>query len=137
MSELFVSVRLIGDVRFCGDKQVVDKIFELNPVMNDIYPGETRYILEAMHLYRAKGEIFDLSGEPPKRRRFSFGGAEVSPCGYKITSECTACGMCLEVCPVNVISEGAIYEIDREHCLECGACAEICPERAVEQAGGL
>jgi uncharacterized pyridoxamine 5'-phosphate oxidase family protein/NAD-dependent dihydropyrimidine dehydrogenase PreA subunit len=137
MNDMYVSVRLVGGIQFCEDKRVVDKIFDLNPMMNDLYPGEKRYILEGIHLYNGKGEIFDLSTEPPKRERFSFGGAKASPCGYTITSECTACGICQEVCPVNVISEGDVYRIDREHCLECGNCQEACPENAITPAIGL
>ena len=137
INEKYVSVRLVGDVKFSEDKLVVDKIFDLNPMMNDLYPGEKRYVLEGIHLYKGKGEIFDLSTEPPKRQRFCFGGAKVSPCGYTITNECTACGMCEEKCPVNVILEGDIYKIDNEHCLECGSCLEVCPENAIEPAKGL
>jgi len=137
MNEKYVSVRLVGDVKFCEDKLVVDKIFDLNPMMNALYPGEKRYVLEGIHLYEGKGEIFDLSTEPPKRQRFSFGGVRLSPCGYTITSDCTACGICQEACPVNVISEGDVYQIDNERCLECGSCLEVCPENAIEPAKGL
>jgi uncharacterized pyridoxamine 5'-phosphate oxidase family protein len=137
MNEKYVSVRLVGDIRFCRDKRVVDKIFERNPMMNDLYPGESRYVLEGIHLYRGRGEIFDLSTEPPLRQRFAFGGAHVKPPGYRITDACIACGVCRETCPVDVISEGDVYRIDGTHCLECGLCQEVCPEDAVEPAGGL
>ena len=137
MNEQYVSVRLVGDVTFCEDKGVVDKAFDLNPIMNDLYPGEKRYVLEGIHLYKGKGEIFDLSTEPPNRLRFSFGGATVNPSGYNITNECTACGICKDACPVDVITEGDIYQIDRTHCLECGTCLEVCPVDAVEPAIGL
>ncbi len=137
MNEKFVSARLVGDVTFCEDKSVVDKAFDLNPVMNDLYPGEKRYVLEGIHLYKGKGEIFDLSTEPPNRQRFSFGGAKFNPIGYSITDKCTACGICQEACPVDVITEGDIYQIDSAHCLECGSCMEVCPEDAIEPARGL
>ncbi|HOO90748.1 MAG TPA: 4Fe-4S binding protein [Syntrophales bacterium] len=137
MNEQYVSVRLVGDVMFCEDRSVVDKSFDLNPIMNELYPGEKRYILEGIHLYRGKGEVFDLSTEPPARERFSFGGATVNPCGYRITDECTACGICKEACPVNVITEGDVYRIDQAHCLECGSCLEVCPVDAIEPAEGL
>jgi len=137
MNEHYVSVRLIGDIKFHEGRHIVDKAFELNPVMHDIYPGEKRYVLEGIQLYRGRGEIFDLSTEPPRRQRFAFGGAKPIPSGYIITSKCTACGLCRDVCPVNVISEGDIYQIDGEHCLECGACREVCPADAIEAAEGL
>ena len=62
-------------------------------MMNELYPGEKRDILEGFYLYRGKGEIFDLSDEPPKRERFAFGGETVNLAGCKITTRCTACGL--------------------------------------------
>ena len=106
-------------------------------MMNDLYPDEKRDILEGFHLYCGKGEIFDLSVEPPKRERFSFGGETVNPAGYKIITRCTACGLCVDACPVEVISEGDVYQIDGGHCLECGRCADACPEEAIEAAKGI
>lgn len=47
---------------------------------------------------------------------------------YRITEECVSCGVCLDECPVDAISEGEdIYVIDLELCTECGSCAEVCP----------
>ena len=137
MNEKYVSVRLVGDIKFCENKSVVDKIFDLNPMMNDLYPGEKRYVLEGIHLYKGKGEIFDLSTEPPFRKRFAFAGTQVNPSGYSITRACTGCGICQEACPVDVITEGEIFQIDNTHCLECGSCLEVCPENAIEPAKGL
>jgi uncharacterized pyridoxamine 5'-phosphate oxidase family protein len=134
MDKNYVSVRLVGDIKFCNSRSIIDRIFEHNPMMNDLYPGEKGDILEGFHLYRGKGEIFDLSIEPPKRERFAFGGERVNPSGYRITVKCTACGLCLDACPVDVISEGDVYLIDGYHCLECGRCAEICPEDAIDAA---
>ena len=137
MDKNYVSVRVSGDFRFCNNRSIIDEIFEHNPMMNDLYPGEKRDILDGFHLYRGIGEIFDLSVEPPKRERFAFGGEVVTPAGYRVTDRCTACGSCLESCPVDVISEGEIYSIDGSRCLECGRCAEICPVDAIETATGI
>ncbi|NVM26463.1 MAG: 4Fe-4S binding protein [Desulfobacterales bacterium] len=137
MDKNYVSARVVGDIQFCNDRSIVDKIFEHNPMMNDLYPGEKRDILEAFHMYRGKGEIFDLSVEPPERERFAFGGEAVNPSGYRITDKCVACGICLDACPVGVISEGEVYIVDGNRCLECGSCAEVCPEDAVEAAQGM
>jgi NAD-dependent dihydropyrimidine dehydrogenase PreA subunit len=52
---------------------------------------------------------------------------------YKITDACVACGQCKPVCPVDAISEGTPYVIDKEKCIDCGACAAACPTGAIEQ----
>ena len=51
---------------------------------------------------------------------------------YKITDECTACGTCIDECPVEAITEGDIYKIDPDLCTDCGACADVCPVEAIE-----
>ncbi len=132
MNEDFVTARLIGEVRRCEGRQMMDKILEHNPQVGNLYPGETINILEPFHLFRGKGEIFDLSHEPPKRERFTFGGEKVNPVGYRITNKCTACGACAECCPVGVITAGDLYNIEGSLCLECGLCAETCPEGAID-----
>jgi uncharacterized pyridoxamine 5'-phosphate oxidase family protein len=137
MNANYVTARIVGGIKFCNSRTIIDEIFEHNPMMNDLYPGEKRDILEGLHLYRGKGEIFDLSIEPPKRERFAFGGDTVNPAGYRIITRCTACGLCIDACPVEVISEGDVYRIDGGHCLECGRCAEVCPEDAIEAAKGI
>jgi ferredoxin len=52
---------------------------------------------------------------------------------HKITDACIACGSCVDVCPVEAISEGdPIYRIDPEVCTDCGACVEQCPVEAIQ-----
>ena len=54
---------------------------------------------------------------------------------YKINPvECTACGTCIDECPVDAITEGDIYVIDPEVCTDCGTCAEVCPTEAIHPA---
>ena len=67
------------------------------------------------------------------------------------TERCTACGLCAEVCPVDVPDEyndglqsrKAIYVrspqaipnfycIDRQACTRCGKCVEVCPTDAID-----
>ena len=50
---------------------------------------------------------------------------------YVISDDCTACGSCIDECPVEAISEGDIYKIDPELCTDCGACADVCPVEAI------
>jgi NAD-dependent dihydropyrimidine dehydrogenase PreA subunit len=53
---------------------------------------------------------------------------------YVINDDCTACGTCVDECPVDCISEGDIYVIDPEECTDCGACADVCPVECIHPA---
>jgi len=53
---------------------------------------------------------------------------------YKINEDCTACGTCIDECPVEAISEGDIYKINPDVCTDCGACADVCPVEAIHPA---
>ena len=48
---------------------------------------------------------------------------------YKISEDCTACGTCIDECPVEAISD--IYKINPDICTDCGACADVCPVEAI------
>jgi ferredoxin len=51
---------------------------------------------------------------------------------YVISDECTMCGSCAEVCPVEAISEGDDkYVIDADLCTDCGTCEAECPVEAI------
>lgn len=53
---------------------------------------------------------------------------------FVITSPCKGekNGECVEVCPVDCISEGeSQYYIDPDSCIECGACVSVCPVEAI------
>ncbi len=50
-----------------------------------------------------------------------------------ISDACIACGACQPECPVDCISEGAIYVIDADICIDCGACEAVCPVDAISE----
>ena len=125
------SLKFYGKVKKV-EKKWVDEVFRQNPGMNEVYPGDTRYILDAFLIYEGYGEWFDLLNYPINRETFSYGTAE-EVCGFRITDLCIGCGACLKVCPQKCIEEGMPFAIRREHCLQCGACMEVCPAGAVKK----
>ncbi|MDR7523333.1 MAG: 4Fe-4S dicluster domain-containing protein [Armatimonadota bacterium] len=52
---------------------------------------------------------------------------------------CKGCGLCVAVCPPNVLALGALNArgypaavlLDNDRCTSCTACALICPETAI------
>lgn len=54
---------------------------------------------------------------------------------YKISADlCTACGTCIDECPVEAITAGDVYVIDATICTDCGSCAGVCPVEAISEA---
>ncbi len=48
--------------------------------------------------------------------------------------KCTGCGVCLDVCPHEVLAMNGsrrITIIDLDACMECGACMRNCPAEAL------
>ena len=64
-----------GKVRELGG-ELLPRLFEKNPYMNDIYPdAASRSALTVFLIYEGSGEWFDLSKKPIERQSFVFGGA--------------------------------------------------------------
>lgn len=134
MGKQFRTVRISG-IAEPADCTYVDRIFEQNPDLNNIYAQNQRDILEAFCISKGVGEIFDLSSAPPKRERFAFGGAKIVTPGYSIINDnCIKCKVCVMSCPVSAVKEeDEKLSIDSTLCLECGRCYEFCPVQAIEQ----
>ena len=46
--------------------------------------------------------------------------------------KCTACGSCVEGCPVDAIKMEEKATIDKDNCIDCGTCVDECPTDAIE-----
>lgn len=136
----FRMCRLRGPVAHPADpaeqRRLVDWLFQLNPGMADLYPGDTRYIIEVFYIEEGQGEYFDLGQKPILRVPFCLGA---QPCpgqgGFIVTDSCTGCGTCAAACPQHCIAAqpDGRYAIDQGACLRCGACFEACPFDAIER----
>ena len=65
----------------------LDEIFEKNPYMQKIYPGDTRAALEVFRVYEAEGECIDITRIPAVIDQH----------------QCLHCGRCAETCPRGTI----------------------------------
>lgn len=133
MTHDFKMVRLAGEARRVEvtPRAVIDRIFDENPSMNDVYPGDSRYVLDPFVIETGCVELFDLGVSPVFRQTFSLGGAPVHVQGFKITDACIGCGTCARTCPQQCIAAGSPFVIDQAHCLHCGLCFESCPVKAI------
>ena len=130
------AVSLRGKIKNIG-KQNLDIMFEKNPYMKEIYPGNTREALEVFCLYEAQGEYFDIS-DPSNivRESIVIGEQEIIQTGYFVGKDCIGCKMCYSVCPQKCIDISSIpVVIDQKHCLHCGRCAECCPKQCIKKRG--
>jgi len=49
--------------------------------------------------------------------------------------ECTGCGDCVEVCPLEAISLNDGKAVIDDVCTECGLCLDECPNDAISVPG--
>ena len=130
------TIRLSGravEVPENEQKKWRDVLYQEQPYLENVYPGETKNIDTMFVIRDYTIEYFCLSTRPITREYCVVGNAKVKPKGYRITDACIGCGTCQGVCPQNVITEGSPYVIDANHCLQCGNCAENCPVQAIER----
>ena len=85
-----ISISLRGKIGDIGSEKL-DEIFEKNPYMQAIYPGDTRSALDVFRLYEADGEYFDIS-DPAHivRDSFTIGKAAQETPGYYVAKAASA-----------------------------------------------
>lgn len=112
-------------------KKWMDIIFEEQPYLANVYPGDTREIGIIFRIDKAEVEYFNLGVNPIFRETYILGNVSIKEKGYYITESCIGCGTCMKHCPQKCIEKGTSFVIRQEHCLHCGNCYENCPVKAV------
>ncbi len=51
---------------------------------------------------------------------------------HTVSSDCVACGACVDTCPVGAISMADKAVVDASACIDCGACEGACPTGAIK-----
>ena len=129
-------IRLSGKAYAVEENEQIkwrDKIFEEQPYLANVYPGDTRSIGIIFCIDRAEIEYFNLGVNPIFRETYRLGDVKIEEKGYYITDSCISCGTCKKNCPQRCIEEGAPFTIMQNHCLHCGNCYETCPVKAIER----
>ena len=120
------SLKFYGKVRK-AEKKWLDEVFVQNPGLNEVYPGDTRYILDAFLIYEGYGEWFDLLSYPINRELFSY-GVEAEQYGFRITETCIGCGKCAKSCPQNINIPQAMKDFAAA-IEKMPSWAEVCKQR--------
>lgn len=130
------AVSLRGKIKNIG-KTNLDIIFEKNPYMKGIYPGDTKDVLEVFCIFDAHGEYFDISNPSNiVRESIAIGNKEAIQTGYYVKEGCIGCKMCYSVCPQKCIDISVVpVVIHQNHCLHCGRCLECCPKQCIRKRG--
>ena len=103
-----IAVSLRGKIKNIGKKNL-DIMFEKNPYMKKIYPGDTKDAIEVFRLYEAQGEYFDISNPSNiVRDTITIGKTEAVQTGYFIGKECIGCKLCCSVCPQKCIDISSV-----------------------------
>ncbi|MHA1333525.1 MAG: 4Fe-4S dicluster domain-containing protein [Candidatus Odinarchaeia archaeon] len=111
----------------------------LSPKMNEVRSHPNIEILSYSEVLSVDGYIGNFQVKILKKPR------------YVDSAKCTGCGLCAQVCPVQVPSEWELgmgmrkaiylpfpqsvpltYTIDREACIECGLCESTCLRNAID-----
>ena len=138
--QILCYTRFKGMIRLSGKAYAVaaeeqekwkDIIFEEQPYLANVYPGDTRDIGIIFCIDKAEAEYFNLGVNPIFRDTYTLGDAKIREKGYIITDACIGCGTCERNCPQRCIEEGMPYTIRQNNCLHCGNCYEKCPVKAV------
>jgi heterodisulfide reductase subunit A len=109
----------------------------VSPLLNGVANHPDIEVLTLAEVSNFKGSVGDFEVEVTLQPRY-------------VEDNCTSCGRCTEVCPVEFPNEWdmgfgirkaiykpfpqalpSMYSVDKKHCIDCGSCQVVCPVNAV------
>ena len=109
LNDKWQTVHIMGRAERLADAEqhaMIDRIFEENPSMNEVYPGDTHYILEAFVIAEGSIEFFDLGQSPICYESLALEKASVTEKDFFITEVCIGCVTCASLCLQQCIEDG-------------------------------
>ncbi|MCP4176786.1 MAG: 4Fe-4S dicluster domain-containing protein [bacterium] len=79
--------------------------------------------------------MLEIAKEPKDSKKTTEEIFRLTDRSISVDKQCTGCGICVKVCPVNNIQLVENQPIWLHHCEMCFACHEWCPEKAIHHWG--
>ena len=112
-----------GRVRELDPSRIPSFLEENTSLLEQNPTGWTLRHPALFHIYKGIGTWYSISGE---QEIFSFDADGEAPKVYFITSACTGCGVCVDVCPEMCIS-GRPLKIRQRRCIHWGPAGKNAP----------
>lgn len=109
---------------FIAEHSMTSKVATGRPDANDLVVAARFGREAAAKLAGGKREPLHVKGSFPYKDRPA--PADIRP---RTTDDCTACGICVERCPMGVIDADDPTSVEAG-CIRCNACVKSCPEQA-------
>ena len=121
-------VKVVAAAALIANHSIMRKVAEGRPNEKDLeiledFAKKVRNKIDILESFEVLEKI-KLPGNYPYRK---YNGIPLKPKGNK---KCTACGACVNNCPVNAIPKENPRYTDKTKCITCMGCHVICPQNA-------
>ena len=89
---------------------------------------------EEIATLKEQGRVLEQQIQDTKQRIGQVQRDKSHAVAHVNAQKCGSCGVCVDFCPVNVITISDIAVIDEAKCIGCGACIDGCPFDAISMS---